>query len=173
MEKFCTQHFYDYTSAVDTVVHEKLFNVLRREDASQKLLRFFTEFYQKSINRIKWAGQLSKPYKLETGVRQGDPCSGTMFNIYLDSVMSVVSHGRTTEVTLMQNPVFGLAYENNLGMLSSSPGHLQEFVDQTANFSRENGLQINVKNCCCMAFKRGRNSAVEMNITIGSESLPH
>lgn len=162
----------DYTSAFDTVVHKKLFDILRKKSASQKLLRFFTEFYRKSTNRIKWAGQLAEPYKLETGVRQGDFCSGIMFNIHLDSVMSVVSHGCTTEVTLVQNSVFGLAFADDLVMLSSCLGHLQESVDRTANFSKHHGLKMNVKKRCCIAFGEGSNSAAELNITIGSKMLP-
>lgn len=78
-------------------------------------------------------------------MRQGGPCYGIMFNIYHDSVMSLVSHGRTTKVVLMQNPVFGLAYADDLVMLSSSPGHLQEAIDRTANLSKDHGLRINVK----------------------------
>ena len=90
--------FIDFSSAFDTVNHSKLWQKMAAKGASSKLLNFLMTSYEQARNRVKWDGKTSKAYPLQKGVRQGEPTSGVLFNLYLDDPTEAVNKGRVTTI---------------------------------------------------------------------------
>lgn len=61
--------FMGYSSAFDTVCHDKLWNFLLQKGVSMKALRFLKTQYEGANNVVNWQGAISDPYMLQKGVR--------------------------------------------------------------------------------------------------------
>ena len=163
--------FLDYTSAFDTVNHEKLFRKLGDCGASVKLLKFLEKMYMNGRNRIKWQGDYSEYYELLNGVRQGDPLSAILFLLYIDRLSSAVRHNRRTPIFVGTAELFCLKYADDVVLVSPDPGHLQESIDRVVAFSRDNDLMLNVKKSFVMAVKGRKRGEITFTSEIDGTPL--
>ena len=108
---------------------------MKLKGASTMLLRFLKSQYCGATNRVKWKGAKSESYPLEKGVRQGNPCSGLLFEIYLDDLSEEVARDRTTPVVLGRERVFLLKFADDVVLPSYSSCDLQVSLDRLSFFS--------------------------------------
>ncbi|KFM83544.1 Retrovirus-related Pol polyprotein from type-2 retrotransposable element R2DM, partial [Stegodyphus mimosarum] len=79
------------------------------------------------------------PIPIVSGVRQGCPLSGLLFNICIDPLL------RSIQGSAADHRI--LAYADDLLLLSPSPGELQEHLDQVCALASRIGLQFNPQKC--------------------------
>ena len=73
--------FVDVAKAFDSVNHEVLFDCCRRAGMPEELLIYLQECYKEGVVRLKGDNE---PIQQNSGVRQGDPPSGPLFNLIID-----------------------------------------------------------------------------------------
>ena len=81
----CT--FVDFHKAYDSIDRQSLFNILEEYNLDPKTNRLIQQTLTDTTSKIKFAGEISQPFPIKTGVRQGDGLSPLLFNIVLDKVI--------------------------------------------------------------------------------------
>lgn len=72
-----------------------------------------------------WDGKKSDFYRLQKGVRQGNPASGILFNLFIDDVTDFISSERVTPISLDSAKLFLIKYADDVVLLSASEPELQ------------------------------------------------
>ena len=80
--------FIDYEEAFDNIQRQILFNILKSRHIPDTLLRAIVDIYSQNKVLIKFNNKLSKLVEINKGVRQGCSLSPTLFNIYLDEIIT-------------------------------------------------------------------------------------
>ena len=65
----------DFEKAFDSVNHEWLYDVLKKMNFPNSFLKTVESLYTNATSKILINGHLTKPIKMEKGIRQGDPLS--------------------------------------------------------------------------------------------------
>lgn len=81
----CT--FVDFKKAYDSVDRESLFQILKEQGLDLKTLALIRETLTDTKSKVKFMGELSEPFQIKTGVRQGDGLSPLLFNCVLEKVI--------------------------------------------------------------------------------------
>ena len=76
--------FYDLASAFDTVEFSVLLAELFRVGVKGKCWRLIRQWYCDPISQVKLGNQLSKPFYIRRGIRQGSVLSPSLFNLVMD-----------------------------------------------------------------------------------------
>ena len=79
--------FVDFRKAYDSVDRTTLFNILREMGTDNKTLQLIKETLTNTYSKVKFMGEISEPFEIKTGVRQGDCLSPLLFNCVLDKVI--------------------------------------------------------------------------------------
>ncbi|KAL4141433.1 hypothetical protein QTP88_004071 [Uroleucon formosanum] len=89
--------FVDFKQAYDSVNRCRLWKAMTQLGIPTKLVRLIKACVQKSKCKVKFNGELSEDFSVETDLRQGDALSPTLFNIALESVVREVLDNTTGE----------------------------------------------------------------------------
>lgn len=81
MQLFCI--FVDFKKAG----RNSLFRILEEKGLDTKTRDIIKQTLKGTKAKVKFMGEISEPFDIKTGVRQGDGLSPLLFNIVLDRVM--------------------------------------------------------------------------------------
>ncbi|XP_055353170.1 uncharacterized protein LOC129599062 isoform X1 [Paramacrobiotus metropolitanus] len=163
--------FIDFSSAFDTVCHQKLWERLTELGISLKMLRFLKNMYGAAKNCVKWNKESSGSFPLEKGVRQGDPSSGMLFDLYVDPLTKYVREGRVTDIALGDLPVYLLKFADDIVLISENEEELLISVDRLSQFAQEHELIINYAKSFCMVAKGAIRRQISCHIEIDGRKL--
>jgi len=82
--------FVDFKQAYDSVNRDRLWKAMTQLGIPAKLVRLVKACVQHSKCKVKFNGELSEDFSVETDLKQGDALSPTLFNIALESVVREV-----------------------------------------------------------------------------------
>lgn len=132
--------FIDYSKAFDSVEHLPILTSLQRQGVATKYLRILAKIYSNSTAKISLDKE-GEPFKLERGVRQGDPLSPKLFNSVLEEVF------RKTEfkygITIDGNKLSNLRFADDIVLFASSAQELEAMLIELQSRSKEVGLLLN------------------------------
>ncbi|GIY10947.1 retrovirus-related Pol polyprotein from type-2 retrotransposable element R2DM [Caerostris darwini] len=77
----------DVTNAFGALPHSALFDSLRALNVGESMVRLIEDIYSGSVSSILTEEGTSEPIPIRSGVKQGCPLSGLLFNIALDPVI--------------------------------------------------------------------------------------
>ena len=73
----------DAKSAFDVVRHHNLFRKLYLSGVEGRLWNVIYSLHNNTVSAIKWEGQMSTPFKVTQGVRQGGILSADLYKVYV------------------------------------------------------------------------------------------
>lgn len=79
----------DYTKAFDSIEHQFLWEALKEHDMESKYVRMSKKIYESSKARIKMEAY-SRWFKINRGIKQGDPFLPKTFNSPLQQIFSKI-----------------------------------------------------------------------------------
>lgn len=165
--------FIDVRKAFDTVPHGALFVKLRRIGVHGKCYKFLRELYENSMMTIHCGGGCLTPeFELKRGVRQGCPCSPTLFNVFindiLDECQSLGVHVRPKTpynnygagTSENRERIAGLLFADDLVLLCPSRKRLQLAFEALGRWGNRWEMRFGAKKCGVMGIGSGAQELV-------------
>lgn len=169
----------DLVKAYDSVNRAKLLRKLHEaqmavgDGAPQWAFSLIQAAYastNKAVIRVKEG--LSDPVTVEGGVRQGDPHSPLLFNLYIDDLMNELDPAQVEAqgglpVGDTGIRIYDLAYADDIVIFASTASELQAQLDKAAAWAARNGMKFAPSKSCILT-----NSDEEAQLTIGGDAIP-
>ena len=163
--------FIDFRKAFDTVWHDGLFHKLQEIGISGHFLETLRNIYKNTKCAVKLDNKLTQFFQCKKGVRQGDPLSPTLFNVFLNDLFKELRDGNCDPVSLDNtDPFNGLAYADDIVLLSTSKEGLQKALDITEKYCEKWRLTVNHTKTKSMIFSRG-NQRIQTTFKINGVEL--
>ena len=171
--------FIDFRKAFDTVWHEGLFQKLEQANVTGNFLNTLKDMYRKTECAVKLGNRTTQYFKCKKGVRQGDPLSPLLFNIFINGIFKLLEENNCDPVNLRKEEntddltevngavqedsqdkdeidnINALAYADDIVLISTTKEGLQNALNATQQYCQEWRLKINHKKTQCMTFTRG------------------
>ncbi len=163
--------FIDFRKAFDTVWHDGLFFKLQQMGVTGNFLDIIRTTYKNTKCAVKLGDNITQFFQCKQGVRQGDPLSPTLFNIFINDIFTELENGNCDPVTLNNTDFFSaLAYADDIVLLSKSKEGLQKALDIVEKYCEKWRLKINHSKTKSMVFSKG-NQIIKAEFTINGIAL--
>ena len=156
--------FFDFKKAFDMVRREMLWKVLTILGCPPKFVQIAKSFHQGMFGKVSVSGNISDPFEINNGVKQGDPSAPTYFTLFLAAILKVMNQeleGGVKIISRSDGKLFNLArlkaktkvnescvleflYADDSAMVSDSLEGIQEISTTFSRVSKAFGLQINI-----------------------------
>ncbi|CAH8515410.1 unnamed protein product [Schistosoma haematobium] len=138
-------NFIDYEKAFDSVDTTTLWKLLRHYGVPQKIVNIIQNSYDGLHCKIVHGGQLTKSFKVKTGVRQGCLLSPFLFLLVIDWIMKTpTSEGKHEIQWTSRMQLDDLDFSDDLAFLSQTQQQMQEMTNSVAAASAPVGLNIHI-----------------------------
>ena len=136
--------FVDFEKAFDSLHRASLWKILRHYGFPQKLVSIIKSLYKNFQCQVIHNNQLTEPFKVETGVRQGCILSPMLFSLAIDWLMRRVTQDKKQGIQWTLTSVLeDLDYADDLGLLSSRHQDIQHKTDCLSDTASTIGLKVN------------------------------
>ena len=180
MEKCREQHrdmyiaFVDLSKAFDSVDRDLLWAVLRRSGCPERYTQLIQELHEGMNVRVRFAGELSDPFEVSRGVKQGCVLAPVLFNIYVQCITRLLAASLGSDGMIQVNyridrslfdlkklkaktlvsrvNLLELQYADDCAFVSDSAEGLQRILTCSAQLYQKLGLNINIKKTEFMKF---------------------
>ena len=87
-------YFIDYEKAFDSVDRDMLWKTMRHYGIPEKIVNLVRSLYVGTNCQVSHDGQLSEPFQINTGVRQGCLLSPFLFTLAVDWILKESTKGK-------------------------------------------------------------------------------
>lgn len=174
--------FIDIKKAYDSVNRNKIPNVLGKYCIPQKIVRLIQDLHDGTRSRVRINREESEPFDTKSGLRQGCVLAPILFNIVLDHVLrqalnqdnkieilvkfdGKLQH-RINEKMSITERLSCLAYADDIALLCTSIGGLQDILNSLDTACAEVGLSISEEKSKVMAWNSNQTMEIYLNNTI-------
>ncbi|GFU59198.1 retrovirus-related Pol polyprotein from type-2 retrotransposable element R2DM [Trichonephila clavipes] len=137
----------DISNAFGSVPRQAIMDALVAAGADQDFITLIANIYENTTTQVLTDEGPTPPISLKSGVKQGCPLSGILFNMAIDHVLRSIQDQRENMVIL--------AFADDLVLLAESPEELQEMLQATADELSLLHLRLNPTKCATLHMKMG------------------
>lgn len=133
--------FVDYSKAFDSLIHSNIWEALKHQGIEQKYIRLIRNVYKNSSACI----QLEKKgdsFKIEKGVRQGDPLSPKLFCAVLEMIFRRFEW-ESMGLNIDGRKITHLRFADDIVLFAKTSGDLNTMLNELASESEKVGLKLN------------------------------
>ena len=136
--------FIDFKKAFDSIIREKLWDILRQYGIPSVYVDIIRKLYDGSSSCVIENGRTTDWFKVQTGVRQGCVMSGFLFIIVVDWIMRNTNNKKRGIRWKFMSTLEDLDYADDLALISSKHSDMQEKTRRLHVVTEYTGLKINV-----------------------------
>lgn len=138
----------DLKNAFGSVPHVAVLDLLRQHGVHDHLLDVIEDLYAENTTTITTASGETRPVRMESGVKQGDPLSPIVFNLVMEVLLrSVLAHSDLHGYVLRGHRVTCLGFADDLVLTAWTPRSMQALLDIIGEVASWIGLSFNAKKC--------------------------
>ena len=109
--------------------------------------------YKRSKCAIKINNKLINFFDHEKGVRQGDPLSPTLFNIFINDLFKEINTSHADSVSLNNiDKISAFMFADDLILISTTREGLKKYLDTLDTYAKKWKPEINYKKTKCSDF---------------------
>lgn len=138
--------FVDFEKAFDSLHRESLWKILRHYGIPQKLVHIIQSLYENFECRVIYNNQLTEPFAVNIGVKQGCILLPVLFSLAIDWIMKNITEGKRQGLHWTLTSILeDLDYADYLGPLSSRHQDIQQKTELLSVTASKIGLKVNTK----------------------------
>ena len=148
----CLQHqqdlyhvFTDFKKAFDRVWHAALWTIMRQYNIGNNLIHVIQRLYKRATSTVFINGNIGEWFHTTVSVRQGCILSPTLFNIFLERIMSDVLEEHEGTVSIAGRTITNLRFADGIDGLAGSEQELAQLVQRIDQASKAYGMEINAE----------------------------
>ena len=155
--------FLDASKAFDRLVHSGLFLKLIEKNVPKLFIDILICWYSGLQCRVRWDGFCGEWFPISAGVRQGGILSPTLYNIYVDELISIL---QKANVGCHIATYFAacLFYADDMCILAPSLKGLQTMLDICGEYCAKWDICLNSKKTKNMAFGKKTNPEFKLHL---------
>ena len=136
-------NFIDFEKAFDSVDRVSLWKLLGHRGIPQKIISLISKLYEGTSARVIHSGEMSEPFQIKTGVRQGCLLSPFLFLVAVDHIMRISTDGRRNGIqwTLLTQ-LDDLDFAHDIALLPQNHRQMQRKTNILNGTARRVGLKI-------------------------------
>ena len=136
--------FLDFEKAFDSIEWNFLFKVLDKLNFGPDFKNWIQTFYSNTTSCVTNNGYASDFFKLERGVRQGCPLSGTLFVLGIEILALAIKKNPNIEgIRVGAREIKITQYADDTTVFLKNPESMSHLLDLLEKFERCSGLKIN------------------------------
>ncbi|BHF80935.1 hypothetical protein SprV_0702406400 [Sparganum proliferum] len=135
--------FVDFAAAFDSVHRESLWRIMALDGVPAKIITMIKAYYRSTTARVLVRNNLSQPFGIRSGVRQGCILSPILFNYAIDWILGRALRESDGVEIAPGHRLTDLDYADDIALLDSSFGDLQSMVSRVNEVAKSVGLSIN------------------------------
>ena len=115
------QHvFLDFKKTFDRVRQQALWATMKKYNIGQKLINTFQQLYHEAKRAMSVRASKGEWFCTSTGVRQGCLLSSTLFNIFLERIMTVALEDHIGTVSIGRRIITNMRFADDIDGLTES-----------------------------------------------------
>lgn len=162
--------FVDLEKAFDRIDRNILFNKLHNLGFRGKILNCLKNIYSDCKCTVNVNGMLTETFSSHYGVRQGDTLSPTLFNIFINDLISDIKNG-SAGVKCGDNLVHCLLYADDLVMFSETENDLQTMLNILYSWCSKWCMKANIDKTKVIHFRGKNTPQTDFNFSLGNSMI--
>lgn len=131
--------FLDFANAFGSVPHNALMDAVQGAGVGDHFREIVQELYTDNTTVIVGGEGTTAPVRIESGIRQGCPLSGLLFNLVIDPIVRAIQGGSGRHNIL--------AFADDLTPIADDPDALQQRINTIDTQSTQLGLKLKPTKC--------------------------
>ena len=160
--------FIDFKKAFDRVWHDALWATMKKYNMGQKLINTIKQLYTKANSAVLVQGTVGDWFHTSVGVRQGCLLSPTLFNIFLERIMTDALEDHQGTVSIGGQTVTNLRFADDIDGLAGGEEELASLVNRLDTTSSRYGMEISAEKTKLMT---NSTTPIERKITVSGQEL--
>ena len=144
--------FIDFKGAFDRVDRQLLFKKLSNRGIPMAFITVLRDMYTDTKAAVSIGSNISEPFRITNGVKQGDPLSPLLFCLFIDDLEDNITMKDVPGLPLATTGVRCLAFADDLVLIASKPFELEGYLYKLANYERNNKLTVSVEKSKVVVF---------------------
>ncbi|BHF65507.1 E3 ubiquitin-protein ligase huwe1 [Sparganum proliferum] len=133
----------DFAAAFDSVHRESLWRIMALDGVPAKIIAMIKAYYRSTTARVLVRNNLSQPFGIRSGVRQGCILSPILFNYAIDWILERALRDSDGVGFAPGHRLTDLDYADDIALLAPSFDDLQSMVSRVNEVAKSVGLSIN------------------------------
>nr|VZI51185.1 unnamed protein product [Spirometra erinaceieuropaei] len=134
--------FVDFAAAFDSVHRESLCRIMALDGVPAKVIAMIKAYYRSTTARVLVRNNLSQPFGIRSGVRQGCILAPILFNYAIDWILGRALRDSDGVEFAPGHRLTELDYADDSALFASSFGYLQSMVSRVNDVAKSVGLAI-------------------------------
>ncbi|WP_293675548.1 reverse transcriptase family protein, partial [Thiolapillus sp.] len=156
--------FIDFKKAFDRVWHEALWATMKKYNISTNLIQVIKNLYNKATSAILFNSSIGDWFRTTVGVRQGCLLSPTLFNIFLERIMTDTVEDHEGTVSIRGRTITNLRFANDIDSLAGEEEELANLVEHLDKGTTAYSMEISAKKTKLMTNNTsGINTEIKVN----------
>ena len=122
--------FIDFKKAFDRVWHAALWSTRRKYNISANLVCIIEQLYDNATNAVQMNGSIGEWFRTTVRVRQGCLLSPSLFNIFLERIMSDALEEHDGKVSIGGRNVTNLQLTDDIDALAEEEQELEALLER-------------------------------------------
>jgi len=160
--------FIDFKKAFDKVWHSALWATMRKYNINANLIKVIEHLYDHATSAVLLNGNTGEWFRTTVGVRQGCLLSPTLFNIFLERLMTDALEDHEGSVSIGGRNITNLRFADDIDGLAGTEDELATMVKSLDKTSQAYGMEINAEKTKLMTNNA---NGIKRNIEVEGQNL--